>query len=267
MIRFVDLRKMYGSMVAVDGISLDIAPGEVFGFIGPNGAGKTTSIRMMVGLLAPTSGTVLLGGHDIGREPERAKAITGYLADHPFHVVAPGHGPIALTCSHRDRLDIGRDLVVGDRPQQRVEHQLVLGLPQLTGFPIDESVAAEILSIHRIDGSHELDTRRRLRVERYLRALEAFLGELYEPLVEAPDLLDGRVGVRRLRRTAAELHRGVGVEVAVAAAHRAERHVHVERQRARPDARQRGLRKGAVCGRGVTLGQRGRHAPIVSRQE
>jgi ABC-2 type transport system ATP-binding protein len=84
MIRFVDLRKVYGSMVAVDGISLDIAPGEVFGFIGPNGAGKTTSIRMMVGLLAPTSGTVLLGGHDIGREPERAKAITGYLADHPF---------------------------------------------------------------------------------------------------------------------------------------------------------------------------------------
>src|SRR5262249_24413342 len=84
MIRFAKLRKVYGSMVAVDDLSLKIAPGEVFGFLGPNGAGKTTTIRMMIGLLAPTSGTVFLGGHDIGREPEGAKALTGYLADHPF---------------------------------------------------------------------------------------------------------------------------------------------------------------------------------------
>src|SRR5207247_10858041 len=50
----------------------------------PNGAGKATTIRMMMGLLAPTAGSVLLGGNDIGREPEAAKAITGYLPDHPF---------------------------------------------------------------------------------------------------------------------------------------------------------------------------------------
>jgi ABC-2 type transport system ATP-binding protein len=56
----------------------------VFGFIGPNGAGKTTTIKMMMGLLAPTSGTVILGGHDIGREPEAAKALTGYLPDRPY---------------------------------------------------------------------------------------------------------------------------------------------------------------------------------------
>jgi ABC-2 type transport system ATP-binding protein len=84
MIRIQNLRKVYGSMAAVDDLSLEIAPGEVFGFLGPNGAGKTTTIRMMIGLLAPTSGTVFLGGHDIGREPEQAKAMTGYLADHPF---------------------------------------------------------------------------------------------------------------------------------------------------------------------------------------
>jgi len=84
MIRFVALRKVYGSTVAVAGLDLTIDDGQVFGFIGPNGAGKTTTIRMMMGLLAPTSGTVVLGGHDIGREPEAAKAITGYLADHPF---------------------------------------------------------------------------------------------------------------------------------------------------------------------------------------
>jgi ABC-2 type transport system ATP-binding protein len=84
MIRLVGLRKVYGRTVAVDGLDLTIDAGQVFGFIGPNGAGKTTTIRMMMGLLAPTSGTVLLGGHDIAREPEAAKAITGYLADHPF---------------------------------------------------------------------------------------------------------------------------------------------------------------------------------------
>jgi len=84
MIRAIALRKVYGPITAVDDVSFEVAPGEVFGFIGPNGAGKTTTIRLMVGLLAPTSGTVLLGGHDIGREPEAAKAMTGYLADRPF---------------------------------------------------------------------------------------------------------------------------------------------------------------------------------------
>ena len=84
MIRFVGLRKEYGPTVAVAGLDFTIEQGRVFGFIGPNGAGKTTTIRMMVGLLAPTAGSVLLGGNDIGREPEAAKAITGYLPDHPF---------------------------------------------------------------------------------------------------------------------------------------------------------------------------------------
>jgi ABC-2 type transport system ATP-binding protein len=84
MIRFEALRKLYGAIVAVDDLSFEVEPGEIFGFLGPNGAGKTTTIRMMMGLLAPTSGTVLLGGHDIGREAEAAKAITGYVPDQPF---------------------------------------------------------------------------------------------------------------------------------------------------------------------------------------
>ena len=84
MIRFVQLRKLYGTTVAVADLEFTVAAGQVFGFIGPNGAGKTTTIRMMMGLLAPSAGTVLLGDHDIGREPEAAKAITGYLPDHPF---------------------------------------------------------------------------------------------------------------------------------------------------------------------------------------
>src|SRR5256885_16670276 len=84
MIRFIHLRKAYGPTVAVADRDFAIEAGTVFGFIGPNGAGKTTTIRLMTGLLAPTAGTVLLGGHDIEREPEAAKAITGYLPDHPF---------------------------------------------------------------------------------------------------------------------------------------------------------------------------------------
>jgi ABC-2 type transport system ATP-binding protein len=83
-IRLHALRKAYGPVVAVDSLTLAVARGEVFGFLGPNGAGKTTTIRMMMGLLAPTSGTVTLDGHDVGREPEAAKAVTGYLPDHPF---------------------------------------------------------------------------------------------------------------------------------------------------------------------------------------
>jgi len=83
-IRFEALRKRYGPLVAVDDLTLAVEPGAVFGFLGRNGAGKTTTIRMMVGLLEPTSGTVVLGGHDVRREPEAAKALVGYLPDHPF---------------------------------------------------------------------------------------------------------------------------------------------------------------------------------------
>ena len=84
MIQFVALRKQYGELVALHDLDLEIAPGEVFGFLGPNGAGKTTTIRMMVGLLEPSGGQVILGGHDLAREPEAAKALLGYVPDQPF---------------------------------------------------------------------------------------------------------------------------------------------------------------------------------------
>jgi ABC-2 type transport system ATP-binding protein len=77
------LRKQFGPLVAVDDLDLAIEPGTVFGFLGRNGAGKTTTIRMMMGLLAPTSGTIRLAGHDVAREPEAAKRATGYLPDRP----------------------------------------------------------------------------------------------------------------------------------------------------------------------------------------
>jgi ABC-2 type transport system ATP-binding protein len=65
MIEAKDLTKRYGDLMAVDGLNIGIKKGEVFGFLGPNGAGKTTSIKMMVGLLKPTSGNVFINGIDV----------------------------------------------------------------------------------------------------------------------------------------------------------------------------------------------------------
>ncbi|MGD9762959.1 MAG: ABC transporter ATP-binding protein [Candidatus Binatia bacterium] len=83
MIRLTDLTKCYGQAVAVERLNLSIGPGEIFGFLGPNGAGKTTTIRMMMGLLQPSNGSVALGGFDLGREPLRAKALCGFVPDRP----------------------------------------------------------------------------------------------------------------------------------------------------------------------------------------
>jgi ABC-2 type transport system ATP-binding protein len=84
MIKLINLTKTYGKLTAVNGINLEVAQGEIFGFLGPNGAGKTTTIKMMAGLLQPTGGTALIGGHDVQKEPLLAKAITGFIPDRPY---------------------------------------------------------------------------------------------------------------------------------------------------------------------------------------
>jgi ABC-2 type transport system ATP-binding protein len=84
MIAVKDLVKRYGTFTAVDGVSLDVAPGEIHGFLGPNGAGKTTTIRMIAGLLKPTTGSVVINGHDLAVAPEQAKASLGFIPDRPF---------------------------------------------------------------------------------------------------------------------------------------------------------------------------------------
>jgi len=84
MIRLENLTKHYGRLAAVDSLNLEVQRGEIFGFLGPNGAGKTTTIRVMMGILRATSGRVTLGGYDVEQEPEKAKAITGFIPDRPF---------------------------------------------------------------------------------------------------------------------------------------------------------------------------------------
>jgi ABC-2 type transport system ATP-binding protein len=84
MIELKNLTKRYGDLVAVNGLNLSIARGEIFGFIGPNGAGKTTTLRMMGGVLAPTGGSVIIDGMDMAVEPERVKRNIGFIPDRPF---------------------------------------------------------------------------------------------------------------------------------------------------------------------------------------
>lgn len=75
-----DLVKRFGGFVAVDHISLETRKGEIFGFLGPNGAGKSTTIRMLCGLLKPTSGVAKVAGYDVSREPEAVRQNIGYMS-------------------------------------------------------------------------------------------------------------------------------------------------------------------------------------------
>jgi ABC-2 type transport system ATP-binding protein len=76
-----ELTKRYGNQVAVNRLTLEVKPGEIFGFLGPNGAGKTTTLLMLLGLSEPTSGTARVCGHDPAREPLLVKRLVGYLPE------------------------------------------------------------------------------------------------------------------------------------------------------------------------------------------
>jgi ABC-2 type transport system ATP-binding protein len=84
MIEVRSLTKRYGNFTAVNGIDLTVPSGELFGFLGPNGAGKTTTLRMIAGILRPTSGTVRISGIDLGADPVAAKHRLGFIPDRPF---------------------------------------------------------------------------------------------------------------------------------------------------------------------------------------
>jgi ABC-2 type transport system ATP-binding protein len=83
-IAFQQIKKQYGDFHAVKGIDLAINRGELFGFLGPNGAGKTTMIRMLTGIIKPSCGKILIGGHDLYASPEKAKSQIGFVPDRPY---------------------------------------------------------------------------------------------------------------------------------------------------------------------------------------
>ncbi len=84
MLKLEKVTKRFGDFAAVNNLSLEIKAGEFYGFLGPNGAGKTTTIKMITGLFAPTSGTIMINGFDVQKQPIEAKQVTGYIPDQPF---------------------------------------------------------------------------------------------------------------------------------------------------------------------------------------
>ena len=84
MIKLQNVEKKYGKFQALHPLNLEINAGEVFGFLGPNGAGKTTTIRMLAGVLIPTSGTVFIDDMDIVKHPIESKRKVGYIPDRPY---------------------------------------------------------------------------------------------------------------------------------------------------------------------------------------
>ena len=123
MIKTEHLSKRYDSLVAVDDVSFQVAPGEVLGFLGPNGAGKTTTMRMLAGFITPTAGSASICGHDIATDPLAAKASLGYLPEG-----APTYGEMSV----RRFLEFIADLrrLEGDRRRARLDY--VIGRLQLS---------------------------------------------------------------------------------------------------------------------------------------
>jgi ABC-2 type transport system ATP-binding protein len=83
MIEVHHLTKLFGEFPAVDDLTFSVAPGEVLGLVGPNGAGKTTTLRCLVGILPASRGRVRLGGHDLDRDPVKAKRLAAFIPDEP----------------------------------------------------------------------------------------------------------------------------------------------------------------------------------------
>jgi ABC-2 type transport system ATP-binding protein len=126
-----NLVKKYGDKLAVNDVSFTVQGGEVFGFLGPNGAGKTTTIKMIVGLLQPTSGMIKVAGFDVQAKPLQAKAASGYVPDTPN---------LYAKLSGRELLRFVGDLYNLDRQQvaQRTEELLrVLDLAEAADNTID----------------------------------------------------------------------------------------------------------------------------------
>ncbi len=128
LIRVRDLRKDYGSIRALDGISFEVARGDILGFLGPNGAGKTTAMKLITGFLEPDGGTVIVAGHDVGQDPLAARRRIGYLPENaPAYGEMTVDGFLRFVADARDIADTGRaiDRVVETTALRRVRHQTI----------------------------------------------------------------------------------------------------------------------------------------------
>jgi ABC-2 type transport system ATP-binding protein len=163
-----DLTKVIGKRTIVDGVSLELHPGEVFGFLGPNGAGKTTTIRMLVGLIKPTNGSVTICGHDLRGDFENAMRCIGCIVETP-------------------------DLYRFMTGRENLEHfARMLGA---TSADI-ERVASLVMLAHRLDqrvGTYSLGMRQRLGIA------QALLGHPKVLILDEPANGLDPAGIREIR--------------------------------------------------------------------
>jgi len=116
MVQLAGLTKRFGRNTALDDVTLTIGSGEVFGYLGPNGAGKTTTIRLLMGMLRPTSGTASVLGMDTWRESRDVHRVVGYVPGEPaLYDRLTGHQHVAYCAHLRHRDDSGRAAEVADR--------------------------------------------------------------------------------------------------------------------------------------------------------
>ena len=128
LVRVRDLRKSYGSIRAVDGISFEVSRGDILGFLGPNGAGKTTAMKLITGFLEPDRGTVVVAGHDVGRDPLAAQRRIGYLPENaPAYGEMTVDGFLRFVAEARDVVDAEGAIsrVVDVTALRRVRHQTI----------------------------------------------------------------------------------------------------------------------------------------------
>jgi ABC-2 type transport system ATP-binding protein len=178
------LTKVIGDRTIVDDVSFDLHPGEVFGFLGPNGAGKTTTIRMLVGLIKPTRGTVTVCGYDVRRDFERALRCIGCIVENP---------------------DLYR-FMTGRENLEHFARMLGVGREEI------ERVASMVNLAHRLDqrvGTYSLGMRQRLGIA------QAMLGNPRVLILDEPANGLDPAGIREirelLRRFAAEREMAVFV--------------------------------------------------------
>ena len=127
MIEVRDLVKRYGRHLAVDHLSFTVPDGQIFGFLGPNGAGKSTTMNLMTGYLGPTEGEILVDGHSITQEPEKAKQAIGYLPEQP---------PLYLDMTAEEHLEFAarlKKVPKGDRGEQTARVMELTGITGVRG--------------------------------------------------------------------------------------------------------------------------------------
>src|SRR5262249_6111113 len=117
-----DVSKSYGTVDAVRGIGFTVPPGQICGYLGPNGAGKTTTLKMLTGLLTPSTGTIRIAGHDLKREPLAAKRALGFV---------PESGALFPLLSAREHLALVADLHELDLKKSRAREEELLALFEL----------------------------------------------------------------------------------------------------------------------------------------